>query len=156
MDGIIATLRAHEFLNVRFDATPEEVKKAYILLMRRYHPDKNPRYGDRANWICKMLGDAMELANRRSVERRYPVLEHYTPVLDDGPRLCVCGFVKEDNADICNNCGRIYLPTDKTKENKDKVWAVCLAFTKQLKANYGDRFDDWEAAGRLFRRHFDS
>lgn len=150
--NIIVTLRADEFLNVRFGATEQEIKSAYLALMKRYHPDKNPRYVDRAGWICKMIGEARQYALAKDLERRYPTLEHYKPVLDGGPELCTCGFVKTDL--ICHSCGNIFLPKDETEENKDKVWNLCKQFALQLKRQLGERFDDWEAAGRLYRRHF--
>lgn len=155
MDGILATLRADEFLNVRFGATPEEVRKAYVALMRVYHPDKNPKYGPRANWICQLLSEARDRTDARSLERRFPVLEHYKPVIGGEPDLCKCGFVKDGLSEICTSCGTIFLPQDDTQENKDRVWALCKTFALNLKAQVGGRFDDYEAAGRLYRRHFD-
>lgn len=39
----VAKKSLYKVLNIPFDATPEEVKKSYLDLARKYHPDTAPQ-----------------------------------------------------------------------------------------------------------------
>src|SRR3954452_16468385 len=63
----------YEILGVARDATPEQVKKAYRTLARKYHPDVNP--GDKkaeANFKeAQSAYDILSDAEKRAVYDRY-------------------------------------------------------------------------------------
>lgn len=153
--AILATLRAHEFLNIRFMATPEEAKAAYITLMKMYHPDKNPRYADRATWICQMIADARDQTLARNLVRGFPKLEHYIPVLGDpGPDLCECGEFRKTEEPVCLRCGSMDLPKTDTPENRERVWKFTRLWARNQRANSSVAFNDWDLACKIFNKHF--
>ena len=39
------------YLGVQENATQDEIKRAYHLLVKRYHPDSNPQYGAKEYYI---------------------------------------------------------------------------------------------------------
>lgn len=148
MDGIICTLRANEFLNVRFKASESEIKSAYLRLMLMYHPDKNPKYVDRASWICKMIQEARSDAALRSTARKYPMLEHFKPVLNDDLSLCVCGF--PGDGEVCDNCLRINMSKELSAANKSAVWNLCLRYVGQHVAGPSQS----AIAEAMYKKHF--
>jgi DnaJ-class molecular chaperone len=72
----------YEILGVKRDAKPEEIKKAYRRLARKYHPDVNP-------------GD-------KSAEERFKLMSEAHDVLSDPKKRSVydrCGHNPENLAD---------------------------------------------------------
>ncbi|MFP4007536.1 MAG: DnaJ C-terminal domain-containing protein [Spirulinaceae cyanobacterium] len=60
----------YEILEVNRDATPEEIKRAYRKLARRYHPDLNP--GDKtAEEQFKTIGEAYDVLSDESKRSQY-------------------------------------------------------------------------------------
>ena len=59
----------YEILNVRKDASPEEIKKAYRDLAKQYHPDKNraPTAAEK----FKMIKRAHEVLSNPTERRKY-------------------------------------------------------------------------------------
>lgn len=154
MEGIIATLRANEFLNVRFLATEDEIKAAYRALMLRYHPDKNRGQEERSAWVVELLQRAKDDALVKCRDRKYPHLEHYKPIPIDDLMLCTCGWPRDSTTIVCDGCATVFMPKDDTKANKDAVWAAVRQYARNLKTKIGKNMDDWELAGMIFRRHF--
>lgn len=60
----------YNILGIARDATPEEIKKAYRGLAKRYHPDKNP--GDEeASRLFKEANEAYEILTNPEKRRAY-------------------------------------------------------------------------------------
>src|ERR1700676_2187967 len=63
----------YEVLGVKRDAKPEEIKKAYRKLARKYHPDVNP--GDKsAEDKFKELNEANEVLSDNGKRKKYDEL----------------------------------------------------------------------------------
>ncbi len=66
----------YEVLEVPQGATPEEIKKAYRRMARRYHPDLNP--GDpQAEEQFKLVGEAYEVLSDPERRSEYEEFSHY-------------------------------------------------------------------------------
>src|SRR5919201_5034905 len=81
----------YQILGVKRDAKPEEIKKAYRRLARKYHPDVNP--GDKtAEEKFKKLSEAYDVlsdAKKREVYDKYGV---YSENIQDAARGAAGGF----------------------------------------------------------------
>jgi len=63
----------YEVLGVKRDAKPEEIKKAYRRLARKYHPDVNP--GDKASEDrFKLTTEAHDVLHQAAPDARHRVL----------------------------------------------------------------------------------
>jgi DnaJ-class molecular chaperone len=57
----LASLQPHELLGVSTDATGEELKSAYIKLVKTYHPDRSDPFMARHNEaVIKLINAAYE------------------------------------------------------------------------------------------------
>jgi hypothetical protein len=82
----------YEVLGVRRDATVEEIRRAYVRLARRYHPDyhtdASPPERAEAEWRMRMLNDAWavlgDTSRRRAFDDAQPrAFEPFSPAADD-------------------------------------------------------------------------
>jgi DnaJ-class molecular chaperone len=63
----LASLQPHELLGVSIDATGEEVKSAYIKLVKTYHPDRSDPFMARHNEeVIKLINVAYKKLRDRS------------------------------------------------------------------------------------------
>src|SRR3989442_14619475 len=85
----------YEVLGVKRDAKPEEIKKAYRRLARKYHPDVNP--GDKASEErFKLTAEAHDVLSDPKKRKVYDRFGEYSDNLADaaarrataGPRFC--------------------------------------------------------------------
>jgi molecular chaperone DnaJ len=57
----LSTMTPHELLGVSEDATPDEIKAAYIRKVKTYHPDASGRFMTRHNQeVMKLINAAFE------------------------------------------------------------------------------------------------
>ena len=74
----------YEILGVSKSATPEEIKKAYRKLARKYHPDLNP--GDKeAELKFKDLNEANEVLSEPQKRQKYDQFGQYWRQAESGP-----------------------------------------------------------------------
>src|ERR687890_2829382 len=72
----------YEVLGIKRDAKPEEIKKAYRRLARKYHPDVNP--GDKAaDERFKLITEAHEILSDPKKRRVYDRFGQYSDQLAD-------------------------------------------------------------------------
>lgn len=73
----------YEILGVSKTATPEEIKKAYRKLARKYHPDLNP--GDKeAEARFKELNEANEVLSNSEKRQKYDQFGQYWKQASEG------------------------------------------------------------------------
>ncbi len=70
-------------LGVKRDAAPEDIKRAYRKLARKYHPDVSKEKG--AEEKFKEVGEAYEVLQDKEKRAAYDQLGHYTPGQDFRP-----------------------------------------------------------------------
>ena len=61
----------YKILNVTPQASDEEIKQAYLILAKIYHPDQNPRKTKAAHQRFQMINEAYEQLKTRERRRRY-------------------------------------------------------------------------------------
>jgi DnaJ-domain-containing protein 1 len=57
----------HEVLKVRPDATPEEIRRSYQLLIEQYHPDKAALLGDEPKAQAERKSREIDAAYRQAI-----------------------------------------------------------------------------------------
>lgn len=65
----------YKILNVNFDATPDEIKQSYRVLVRQYHPDVVGENADSSKF--KEIQEAYEVLTNENTRKKYDVLHGF-------------------------------------------------------------------------------
>lgn len=120
-------LTAYEFLNVKERASVEEIEAAARKVGFLYHPDKHPDLV-LVEGKFKLVQEAKTDCIKGNKERRYPVLEHYQPVMYAKCKQRRCAGIIGDSDMICEHC---LAPVSERKDfdARREAWKVMRAIS---------------------------
>ena len=127
----------YEILGVKRDAKPEEIKKAYRRLARKYHPDVNP--GDKA------------------AEERFKLMSEAHDVLSDPKKRSVYDRFGQYSENLADAAARGAGPASggRTTSGFDFTgfdWGSASTGTSGSGSSFRDIFADLFGGGRIFDR----
>lgn len=106
----------YEILQVAIDASPEDIKKSYVKLVKQYHPDVNP-------------GDAAAEETLKRINEAYDVLKDLAKRAEYDYTGTVGKDIAEQNITAADNNE---LSTERIKSNSIKIIVLCKKFLQFL------------------------
>eukprot|EP01095_Lingulamoeba_sp_RSL-Kostka_P007934 TRINITY_DN2590_c0_g3_i2.p1 TRINITY_DN2590_c0_g3~~TRINITY_DN2590_c0_g3_i2.p1 ORF type:complete len:238 (-),score=98.85 TRINITY_DN2590_c0_g3_i2:38-751(-) len=134
----------YDVLGISPDATKSQIKKAYFLKARKYHPDKNPDNPD-AEEKFKEIGQAYEVLSDEEMRERYHRFgKEGIGEVNIDPRqvfLYLFGGGKFDN--IIGVLNMLNMDEEAMSQSDDKQSLVDEEQVKQLKEALEERLSLW-------------
>jgi curved DNA-binding protein CbpA len=88
MEGEVMFKNYYEILNVKPDATEEEIRKAYIELVSRYNPDDNPE-NEEARRKFHDVKEAYDILSNPTKRKAYSIFGEVSGILGKSKDLCM-------------------------------------------------------------------
>jgi len=125
-------LNYYTTLGISPDATPDEVRQAYVRLAKIYHPDKNSSPDAtvkmaEVNLAYEILCDSQKrkeydieisVVTTEDVEDEDGKMGQESPEWSPG-RCAKCNFVNDSGMFVCSVCGYVFDPEPKNKKTSD-------------------------------------
>jgi curved DNA-binding protein CbpA len=115
----------YELLGIDSKAGQEEIKKAYLDKIKRWHPDKNPQHIAEAEEKTKVLNQAYHILGDAQRRKNYDRMLRFTRDRDFGE------FINDEA--IRNKINKAYPALKKVLENVRELYAL---FKDSVKGNY--------------------
>ncbi|MFC2038963.1 J domain-containing protein [Chloroflexota bacterium] len=133
MKAISRKYKYYEIFNISRTATAFEIRKAYRILVKKYHPDVNsdPQAGETVKKINKIYG----ILSNEKMRKEYDDAEAECPECYSHRFFQDQGAIKSNSKWKCKDCGRSYIfekLTEKVKTAKFDA-EICLLCGNDLR-----------------------
>lgn len=124
----------YEMLNVSPNATDVEIKAAFRLLVRKYHPDVNPNYEEK----FKEIKNAYDILSDTQKKEKYDKINGYNQI---NQKSTTTSSINNDDLKTKAQAKKAYSETEKKNKSFDNLFKDILNNFKQQKKINGTNIE---------------